>query len=90
VHFKTRKGAKIMNECLTIPFLQEFSGCLVENPVCRFAARCGFSYHCEHPNHKEFHRKDPTPDERAELLSRYKELKESRRRKYMETAEKNI
>ena len=79
-----------MNECLTIPFLPEFSGCLVDNPDCTFAVRCGFSYHCEHPNHKDFHKKDPTPADRADLINRYKELKEFRRQKYQEEMDKTI
>jgi hypothetical protein len=66
-------------ECLTMPFLPEFSGCLVENPCCGFAVRFGFSYHCEHPNHKQFHPTEDSSVARVELPIIYRNLKEARR-----------
>jgi hypothetical protein len=73
-----------MHECVTVPFLPEFSGCLVANPSCDFAVRCGFSYHCEHPNHKEFQAANRVSAEHADLPKRYKDLKESRRREFLD------
>ena len=72
-----------MDECLTIPFVPEFSGCLVETPSCHFAVRCGFSYHCHHPNHRDFHSTISTAGERIDLAKRYRALKEARRLKYL-------
>jgi len=73
-----------MRECLTKPILPEFSGCLVENPVCRFATRFGFSYLCEHPYHKEFHRGKESKSERVALNERYQVLRDGRRQKFLE------
>ena len=73
-----------MKTCLTIPFLPEFSGCLVDNPSCHFAVRCGFSYHCHHPNHRDFHTTIGVSGERVNLMKKYKQLKETRRRQYLE------
>lgn len=73
-----------MDECLTIPFVPEFSGCLVENPACNFAIRCGFSYHCHHPSHKDFHSTIDSSGERIDLRKRYTQLKESRRLRYLQ------
>ena len=72
-----------MSKCATIPFLPEFSGCLVETPSCNFAVRCGFSFHCEHPQHQEFHVGGDQPAVRKDLPHHYKSLKESRRLKYL-------
>ena len=72
-----------MNKCATIPFLPEFSGCLVENPSCTFAVRCGFSYHCEHPHHTEYEAGSDNLYDRKDLPTYYRNLKESRRRKYL-------
>jgi hypothetical protein len=73
-----------MGECLTKPILPEFSGCLVENPTCQFATRLGFSYLCEHPYHKEFHRGKESKPERIALSERYQLLRDERREKFLE------
>ena len=75
-----------MHGCVTLPFLPEFSGCLTKNPSCDFAVRCGFSYHCEHPKHREFQIANGTSKDQGDLPKRYKELKESRRREFLEAA----
>lgn len=72
-----------MEECLTIPFMPEFSGCLVEKPTCNFAVRCGFSFHCHHPNHGNFTAGNSDKGRRLDLPSRYRELKEIRRVEYL-------
>ncbi len=69
-----------MNECQTKPLLPNYSGCLVENPICNHAVRFGFSYICEHPNHKEFVVTE-TPD--YEPNAHYHTLRESRRQEYI-------
>ena len=80
--FPRMTGGADKQACLTILFLPEFSGCLVENPSCQFAIRCGFSFHCHHPNHREFHRSVDNSGEPIDLLNQYRELKEMRRREY--------
>ncbi len=72
-----------MQTCMTIPFLPEFSGCLVENPACHFAIRCGFSYHCHHPNHADFHTIIDASVQPTDLPERYQALRESRRLKFL-------
>ena len=69
-----------MSECKTTPLLPKFSGCLVENPLCRHAVRFGFSYLCEHPNHKEYFT-SATP--KTEAAAHYRNLRESRRHEYI-------
>jgi len=76
-----------MSECLTKPLLPQFSGCLVENPTCRHAVSFGFSYLCEHPNHKDFI--TPTTPQ-TETAEQYRNLRESRRRKYIAEIKKHI
>ncbi len=68
-----------MSECITKPLVSNFSGCLVENPDCRFAVRMGFSYQCSHPDHKSFQ-----GTSREELKRRYDNLRESRRNAYFD------
>ena len=78
-----------MHECLTIPFMSEFSGCLVENPTCQFAVRFGFSFHCEHPFHQDFQTSDDRSIDHADLQQRYRDLREARRRAYLEQIRKS-
>ena len=68
-----------MNECLTKPLLSNSSGCLVENPDCRYAVSIGFSYLCSHPDHKSFQGRPA-----AELSMHYVKLRESRRNAYFD------
>ena len=79
-----------MHDCLTIHFLPEFSGCLVEKPSCQFAVRCGFSYHCHHPNHRDFHTTIHPSEEGVDLAKRYQALRESRRLEYFEQLKAKI
>lgn len=76
-----------MKKCLTKPLLTGFSGCLVEKPACKFAVPLGFSYLCEHPQHSDFH---PSSDQTVHHDLLYKDLRNSRRKDYLSTAEKLI
>lgn len=79
-----------MKACLTKPIMQEFSGCLVENPSCRFAVRFGFSYICEHPNHKDFLTRNNESTHQLDHNKLYKELKEARRSEYISKVKRYI
>ncbi len=72
-----------MCECLTKPIMPDYSGCLVENPTCQFAVRFGFSYHCEHPQHMDFHMIDANFQHQKGHNERYRDLKESRKKEYL-------
>jgi hypothetical protein len=83
-----------MQDCLTMPFTPEFSGCLVETPTCRFAVRFGFSYLCEHPCHKDFFQDPLLSSQHAERdvdhNELYRRLKESRRSEFISKAKRII
>lgn len=72
-----------MQECLAKPLTRNFSGCLQENPKCKYATSFGFSYLCEHPRHKDFHQRSNASGEQIDHNLMYKELRESRRRIYL-------
>ncbi len=83
-----------MQECLTKPLTPAFSGCLVEKPTCNFAVRFGFSYLCEHPQHKDFFQNTPSSGQHADRAvdhnELYRSLKESRRTEYLSKVKKFI
>ena len=83
-----------MLDCLTRPLSSKYSGCLVEKPSCNFAVRFGFSFLCEHPQHKYFIQSMPISGHHTDHVvdhnELYRNLKESRRRKYISEARKII
>ena len=72
-----------MRECLTKPLVAEYSGCLQENPECKYAVSFGFSYLCEHPRHKDFHPGRDSSGDQSDHNMLYRNLRESRRRIYL-------
>lgn len=77
-----------MGECMTRPLTSEYSGCLVENPSCKFAVRFGFSYLCEHPQHKDFCLDNSATKQHLGCNELYDELRKSRRQEYIAKAKK--
>jgi len=68
---------------MTIHLLDDFSGCLVENPSCSFAERLGFSYLCHHPKRLEFSPDTVLPEERERRSRLYQALRDKRRDWYI-------
>jgi hypothetical protein len=79
-----------MCECITKPINEIYSGCLVENPSCKFAFRFGFSYLCEHPQHKDFYPNNFPSKHHLDHNKLYEDLKESRRNEYISKAKKYL
>jgi len=77
-----------MCECMTKPIREEYSGCLVEEPSCKYAERFGFTYMCHHPQHKDFFLSNSPDKQHLDAASIYKGLKESRRNEYIALAKK--
>ena len=69
-------------ECMVKPINEEISGCLVETPGCDFAVVFGFSFHCLHPEHRRMAMDALTKHRGGDLLQRYCELRERRRRAF--------
>lgn len=72
-----------MSRCIVKPLTEEFSGCLKEEPGCPYAAKFGFSYHCQHPDHLKLAKDSLSSFDRVELYRRYRELRELRRKKFI-------
>ncbi|MBJ6726297.1 hypothetical protein [Geomesophilobacter sediminis] len=72
-----------MSRCVVKPICEEHSGCLKEEPSCPYAAKFGFSIHCEHPDHRQMAAESVHSLGRLELTRRYRELRESRRRNFI-------
>jgi len=70
--------------------MPEYSGCLVENPTCNFAVSFGFSYLCEHPEHKYFHVKSANSTRHLDHNEIYKNLKEKRKKEYISKAKRYL
>lgn len=79
-----------MSDCMTKPLMDEYSGCLVENPACKYAVRFGFSYLCEHPQHKEFYLNNSRSKQHLGQNEIYEELREKRRKEYIAKARKYL
>lgn len=70
-------------ECMVKPINEEISGCLVETPGCEFAVVFGFSFHCRHPEHRRMAMDALSKHRRGDLLQRYCDLREKRRRAFL-------
>lgn len=72
----------IMKKCLAKRLTEDFSGCVELYPICQFAEKFGFSYHCTHPNHQKFVEYTYTYKSSADMIRLYHELRETRREQF--------
>lgn len=73
-----------MKNCHTKKLLfREVSGCLVEEPECRFAHKFGFSFVCHHPDHTKFHVHVTGVMSKDEASRLYEELRLKRRNEFV-------